>query len=86
MSAEFLPRPKMHEPDEHLQPDSTPPGWYDDGQGRLTWWDGERWTGRHRELPAAASPAPRRGAPMWVAIVLPVVALAVGLAVGLAVD
>ncbi|SJM45053.1 DUF2510 domain-containing protein [Microbacterium sp. JB110] len=25
---------------------STPAGWYDDGSGRLRWWDGERWTDR----------------------------------------
>lgn len=22
---------------------SSPPGWYDDGSGRMRWWDGQRW-------------------------------------------
>ncbi|MGN7799040.1 DUF2510 domain-containing protein [Leifsonia sp. 22587] len=24
-------------------PPTTPAGWYDDGQGRLRWWDGQSW-------------------------------------------
>jgi hypothetical protein len=30
------------------------PGWYDDGSGRLRWWDGQQWTD-HFHDPAAAS-------------------------------
>jgi hypothetical protein len=25
-------------------PPTTPAGWYDDGQGRMRWWDGQSWT------------------------------------------
>lgn len=25
-------------------PPTTPAGWYDDGQGRMRWWDGSGWT------------------------------------------
>ncbi|MGP3534594.1 DUF2510 domain-containing protein [Microbacterium sp. RD1] len=30
---------------------TTPPGWYDDGQGALRWWDGAQWT-EHVHTPA----------------------------------
>jgi hypothetical protein len=33
------------------------PGWYDDGNGRARWWDGERWT----EQTQAPQAAPRGG-------------------------
>ncbi len=33
----------------------TPPGWYDDGQGRLRWWDGTQWTEHTHDLPADSS-------------------------------
>lgn len=41
----------------------TPAGWYDDGHGRLRWWDGKRWTEYTAPLTpqAAARPvAPQR--------------------------
>lgn len=89
MSEFQTPRPNMHEPDLRDDIRVTPPGWYDDGQNRLTWWDGERWTGRHQELPAKQKspplPSPRRSAPLWLAVALPVVALVAGIAIGAAV-
>ncbi|MBT2486714.1 MULTISPECIES: DUF2510 domain-containing protein [unclassified Microbacterium] len=34
---------------------TTPAGWYDDGSGRLRWWDGQQWTEHFApEAPAAA--------------------------------
>lgn len=39
---------------------TTPPGWYDDGNGALRWWDGAQWT-EHVHTPEAApvtEPAP----------------------------
>ncbi|WP_279366034.1 DUF2510 domain-containing protein [Microbacterium testaceum] len=30
-------------------------GWYDDGSGRMRWWDGQRWTEQFQE-PAAPQP------------------------------
>lgn len=33
---------------------STPPGWYDDGQGSQRWWDGHQWTEHTR--PAGGGP------------------------------
>lgn len=39
---------------------TTPPGWYDDGQGALRWWDGTQWTDNVRAAdaaPADAAPA-----------------------------
>ncbi|WP_340539063.1 DUF2510 domain-containing protein [Nocardioides sp. GXZ039] len=32
---------------------STPPGWYDDGQGAQRWWDGSQWTDQTRPGPGA---------------------------------
>lgn len=40
---------------------ATPPGWYDDGQGELRWWDGDAWTEHVHELlpvPEKASARP----------------------------
>ena len=36
---------------------STPPGWYDDGNGALRWWDGAQWT-EHVATPDAAPAVP----------------------------
>lgn len=36
---------------------TTPPGWYDDGNGAVRWWDGAQWT-EHVHAPDAAAPAP----------------------------
>ena len=89
MSEYQTPRPNMHEPDLRDDVRATPPGWYDDGQSRLTWWDGERWTSRHQPLPepdpAASAPPERPTAPLWVAIVLPLVTLVAGIALGAAI-
>lgn len=35
---------------------TTPPGWYDDGNGSLRWWDGAQWT-EHVQGADAATPA-----------------------------
>lgn len=36
---------------------TTPAGWYDDGSGRLRWWDGTEWTERFRDPePVAEDP------------------------------
>ncbi|MEO9324088.1 DUF2510 domain-containing protein [Nocardioides sp. C4-1] len=40
---------------------TTPPGWYDDGQGGRRWWDGQRWT-EHLQS-AQPPPAPAAGPP-----------------------
>lgn len=40
---------------------TTPAGWYDDGSGRLRWWDGTAWTEHTMQAPPAAprpDPAP----------------------------
>ncbi len=37
---------------------STPAGWYPDGQGNERWWDGTRWTDDTRPLGGGAPPAP----------------------------
>lgn len=31
------------------------PGWYDDGQGRKRWWDGQQWTENYQELQPQAT-------------------------------
>ncbi|TXJ05403.1 MAG: DUF2510 domain-containing protein [Aeromicrobium sp.] len=33
---------------------TTPAGWYDDGQGRMRWWDGEKWTDQYDETGQAS--------------------------------
>lgn len=35
---------------------TTPAGWYDDGSGRLRWWDGQQWTEHFRDPVAAPAP------------------------------
>ncbi len=40
---------------------TTPPGWYDDGQGAQRWWDGNGWT-EHTQ-PAAPAQAPQAPQP-----------------------
>ncbi len=37
---------------------SVPAGWYDDGSGRLRWWDGAQWTEHFAPAAPAASEAP----------------------------
>lgn len=44
---------------------STPAGWYDDGSGRLRWWDGELWT--EHFAPEEADADPNGGAEAEVA-------------------
>jgi len=69
----------------------TPAGWYDDGHGRLRWWDGQRWTEHTAPLsrPAAPTqaarpqaPEPRVKAPLgklvWILPIVLVVAALVG--------
>lgn len=38
----------------------TPAGWYDDGHGRLRWWDGSRWTEHTAPLTPGPSAQPRQ--------------------------
>ncbi len=38
---------------------AAPAGWYDDGSGRLRWWDGQQWTAQF------ATPGARTGAHRW---------------------
>jgi hypothetical protein len=37
---------------------STPPGWYPDGQGGQRWWDGEQWTDQTQPAGTSDRPAP----------------------------
>lgn len=53
------------------------PGWYGTGDGSVSYWDGQAWTGARAPAPAAAPPPPapvarRRGLPWpaWVALIL----------------
>lgn len=41
---------------------TTPPGWYDDGQGSQRWWDGTGWTDHTRPVPDADVIQPGFGA------------------------
>lgn len=43
-------------------PTKAPAGWYDDGSGRLRYWDGENWTEHFAPLPPAAPAAPEPAA------------------------
>lgn len=36
---------------------TTPPGWYDDGNGAMRWWDGQGWT-EHTHVPASEPVVP----------------------------
>ena len=47
---------------------TTPPGWYDDGQGALRWWDGAQWTD-HVHAPDAPGEPPAEAAAEEVAAV-----------------
>lgn len=40
----------------------TPAGWYDDGSGRLRWWDGSQWTEHVADMPLPAAEAAGPGA------------------------
>lgn len=40
---------------------ATPAGWYDDGSGRMRWWDGQQWTGQF----AAAGVRPKPSSHRW---------------------
>lgn len=42
---------------------TTPPGWYDDGQGGRRWWDGSQWGPPGQQPPAAPGGAPDLGKP-----------------------
>ncbi len=44
---------------------STPAGWYDDGSGRLRWWDGQRWTDHFQ---AARNNQSRSSSHLWWAL------------------
>lgn len=44
---------------------STPAGWYDDGSGRLRWWDGTQWT--EHFAPESAAPAETSAEPATAA-------------------
>lgn len=44
---------------------STPAGWYDDGSGRVRWWDGYHWTDTYQTLAAIPSPP---GFHLWWAL------------------
>lgn len=55
----------------------TAPGWYDDGSGRLRYWDGANWTEHTAERYAPPAPAsgPRPAAGRWVWVSAGVAAL-----------
>jgi hypothetical protein len=46
---------------------STPPGWYDDGNGDLRWWDGARWTEHVAAPDPGADPSAQAATamPVW---------------------
>jgi hypothetical protein len=54
---------------DRLEPPSTPPGWFPDGDGGLRWWDGEAWT-PHRAVPIRVRPAQRRRGLLGVGIAM----------------
>jgi len=59
----------------------TAPGWYGTGDGWVSYWDGQAWTGARAPAPAAPpAPAARRRQLPWPAwIVLIVLAIFIGL-------
>lgn len=57
---------------------STPPGWYDDGQGKQRWWSGQRWSISW----IAANEPSRHRLPRWVVVAAILVGALVVFAVG----
>lgn len=56
-------------------PESTPPGWYDDGSGQQRWWDGNQW-GQYASQVAPSSGS--GGDPKTMAVLAQVLGLITG--------
>ncbi|MES1170540.1 MAG: DUF2510 domain-containing protein, partial [Leifsonia sp.] len=63
---------------------AVPPGWYDDGSGRMRWWSGVEWT-EHVASPYAAAGTARPALPadrpvynvwIWLIVLLPLLIFA----------